>query len=92
MSEKEKAIAIVLVMALITLILAGCTISSRKIHVADSTVYNKAYIIQPDNTLVYGKLEYYDAFANNTVFSIKMSNGKTYLVPFTRMTLVADGN
>ena len=50
--------------------------------------FSQAMIIQPDNTLVIGNLEAYDTRFDGKMYELKMSNGKTYLVPYTRITLI----
>jgi len=52
--------------------------------------FAQAMIIQPDNTLVIGNLEAYDTRFDGKMYELKMSNGKTYLVPYTRITLIEE--
>lgn len=50
--------------------------------------FNKAMIIQPDNTLVVGELTEYSAVSGGRMYKLSMSNGKTYLVPYSRIILI----
>lgn len=88
---KDKLVAFVLVVGLILIIASGVGLFANMISCrsqTDKTPYDRAFIIQPDNTLVYGNLDYYSTFNNGKMYRLRMGNGKTYLVPFTRLTLI----
>ena len=74
-----------MVSILIIAIVFGCCVIFEK---PLDKVFDEAMIIQPDNTLVVGDLTAYSTEANGRMYKLSMSNGKTYLVPYSRIILI----
>ncbi len=75
-------------LSILCLLIAAIIIVGVFVH--DS--YSRAIILQPDNTVVLGNIDSYRATGDGRMYKIKMSNGKTYLAPFTNITLINDHN
>ena len=78
-------IIVFIISGLITLIVLGCCMFLKE---PLDKAFNEAMIIQPDNTLVVGDLTAYSTEANGRMYKLSMSNGKTYLVPYSRIILI----
>lgn len=65
------------------IVIGCCTIFKEPLDKA----FNEAMIIQPDNTLVIGDLTAYSTVSDGKMYKLSM-NGKTYLVPYTRIMLI----
>lgn len=76
---------ILVVSLLITAIVLGCCFIFKE---PLDTAFNEAMIIQPDNTLVVGDLMAYSTVSDGRMYKLSMSNGKTYLVPYSRIILI----
>ena len=74
-----------MVSILIIAIVFGCCVIFEK---PLDKAFDEAMIIQPDNTLVVGDLTAYSTEANGRMYKLSMSNGKTYLVPYSRIILI----
>ena len=74
-----------IISALITFIVLGCCMIFKE---PLDKAFDEAMIIQPDNTLVVGDLTAYSTEANGRMYKLSMSNGKTYLVPYSRIILI----
>ena len=77
-----------IVSALITFIVLGCCMIFKEPLDKALKTFDEAMIIQPDNTLVVGDLTAYSTEANGRMYKLSMSNGKTYLVPYSRIILI----
>ena len=71
----------VLMICFFAIIIYDGFVSDKKVD------YDSAIVLQSDNTVVIGDLEWYTIC--DDMIKIKM-NGKTYLVPHTNITLIAD--
>lgn len=78
-------IIVLIISGLITLIVLGCCMVFKE---PLDKAFDEAMIIQPDNTLVVGDLTAYSTEANGRMYKLSMSNGKTYLVPYSRIILI----
>ena len=84
-SKKADLAWLLLIFCLITAITIGCYVIFKE---PIDKVFNEAMIIQPDNTLVIGDLTAYSTASDGRMYKLSMSNGKTYLVPYTRIVLI----
>lgn len=96
---KDKIIPYVILVILVASFCSGIgwliysgACNNRRNYLIDETKYNRAMIYQADHTLVIGNLEWYDHFNGGRMYKLKMDNGKTYLVPYTNITLIDTGN
>lgn len=87
MSSKDKSdlYLIFLFFCLFAAIIIGCCAIFKE---PLDEAFNQAMIIQPDNTLVIGDLTAYSTVSDGRMYKLSMSNGKTYLVPYSRITLI----
>ena len=83
--DREDPMIVFIISALITFIVLGCCMIFKE---PLDKAFNEAMIIQPDNTLVVGDLTAYSTEANGRMYKLSMSNGKTYLVPYSRIILI----
>ena len=81
-------IIVFIISALITLIVLGCCMIFKEPLDKTLKTFDEAMIIQPDNTLVVGNLTAYSIEDNGRMYKLSMSNGKTYLVPYSRIILI----
>ena len=87
-SKKADLAWLLLIFCLIAAVTIGCCVIFKEPLDKAFKTFNEAMIIQPDNTLVVGDLTAYSTEANGRMYKLSMSNGKTYLVPYSRIILI----
>lgn len=84
-SKKADLAWLILIFCLIAAVTIGCYVIFKE---PIDKAFDEAMIIQPDNTLVIGDLTAYSTVSDGRMYELSMSNGKTYLVPYTRIILI----
>lgn len=83
-----NSIIVFIISILISLVVLGCCVIFKEPLDKAFKTFDEAMIIQPDNTLVVGNLTAYSTEDNGRMYKLSMSNGKTYLVPYSRIILI----
>lgn len=84
-SKKADLAWLLLIFCLLAAVTIGCCVIFKE---PLDKAFNEAMIIQPDNTLVVGDLTAYSTVSDGRMYKLSMSNGKTYLVPYSRIILI----